>query len=289
MNRLSIALCLSTSLVALGIAVFALLETRSRATEPLMMQVQGVHELRTLLNSLQQKVDELEANHGELERPAARRDRPTPGSEVPASGETAGLRQQIEALTRRLASLENEETIARLAKSGELQVIEKELRSALDQVGDPDVSPDTRLEALKSLRRLGKTRGSLLKSAMGENGFTERDILLPMLELAQDTTLDPGFRADVVRNLVGSKVDELRQPLLDMLAFDAVPEVRAGTIDALLYHLYDSAVQEAITRSSREDPHETVRARAEMYLPKVQYFARRAAEAAGTATAGQEK
>jgi len=52
--------------------------------------------------------------------------------------------------------------------------------------------------------------------------------------------------------------------------------------------LDDPAVQEAITQVSQEDRHEAVRARAERYLPKVQYFARGSAEAAGTA-AGQEK
>jgi len=53
--------------------------------------------------------------------------------------------------------------------------------------------------------------------------------------------------------------------------------------------LDDPAVQEAITQVSQEDRYEAVLARAERYLPKVQYFARRSAEAAGTAAAGQEK
>jgi hypothetical protein len=53
--------------------------------------------------------------------------------------------------------------------------------------------------------------------------------------------------------------------------------------------LDDPAVQESLTQVIQEDRHEAVRARAERYLPKVQYFARRRAEAAGTAAAGQEK
>lgn len=289
MNRLSIAFCLSTSFVALGIAGFALLEIRSPGTESPLMQVQDSHELRMLLNSLQQKVGELEARHGELKRRVASIDTPTRSSEVPASGQAAALREQVEALTRRLATLEDEETIAQLARSGNVQLVQKELRTALEQIDAPDVSPETRFKAFRSLRRLDKTRHSMVESAMGESGFKERDIVLSMLELALDTTLDSDFRAEVVRNLVGSKVKELRQPLLDLLAFDEIPELREGAIDALMYHLGDSAVQEAITRVSREDRHEAVRARAEKYLPKVQYFARVSAEAAGNAAAGQEK
>jgi len=53
--------------------------------------------------------------------------------------------------------------------------------------------------------------------------------------------------------------------------------------------LDQSAVQEAITQVSQEDRHEAVHARAVRYLPKVQYFARRSVEAAGTAVAGREK
>ena len=289
MNRLSIALCFSMSLVAVGIAGFALVEIRSRGTESPVMPVQDLHETRSLLASLKQRVGELEIRHVRLERLAGSFDTPTRRSEVPASGETADLREQVEALTRRLATLEDDETIARLAQSGQVQVTEKELRNALDLVGDPAVSPDARLEALKSLRRLGKTRGSQYKNAMGESGLKERDIVLPMLELAQDTTLNPDFRAEVVRSLVGSKVEELRQPLLDLLTFDLIPEVREGAVDALIYHLADSGAQEAITRAAREDPHEAVRARAQRYLGKVEYFVRRTAEAEGAAPAEREE
>ncbi len=138
---------------------------------------------------------------------------------------------------------------------------------------------------------------------MAESGLEERDLVLPMLALAQDTTLEPDFRAEVVSSL-RSKVPELRQPLLDLLAFEGTPEVREGTVEALMYHLGDSAVREAITQASQEDRHESVRETAQEYLPKVQYFDRRAAEAGraeagraeagraeatGTAAAGEEK
>ena len=110
-----------------------------------------------------------------------------------------------------------------------------------------------------------------------------------MIELARDTTLAPEFRAEVVDNLAGSKVEELRRPLLDLLAFDKIPDVRGGAAQALMWHLDDGTVREAIRGASRADPDETVRKRAESYLPKIEHFDRMAAEAAGTAPAGQGK
>lgn len=295
MSRLPIALCISTSLLALGVAGLALLEVKSRAPESPLTQSQDVHDLRRLVDSLHQKVGELEARDDELEELEELEQRvggfraATTNPEAPASGPAADLPERVAAHTERLARLESEETIARLAHSGEAQIIEKDMRSALDQVGNPDVSPQARLEALRSLRRLSKTHRSLMESVMEEGDLREQDIVLPMLELVRDTTLDSDLRADVVRHLVGSKVEELRQPMLDLLAFDEIPTVREGALEALMYHLGDSAIREAITRVSREDRHEAVQARATRYLPKVQYFDRLAAEATdGTASGGEK-
>ena len=289
MSRLIAALCLSTSLIAVGIAGFALIQASSRATNSPPAEGQDARDMRLLLASLDQKVTELERRYGTIERKADGVHASTRSSQLLAPAQEAGIAEQVQALSLRLATLEDEKTIAQLAQSGEAQLAENELRTALGKVGDPSVSPDSRLEALKSIRRLAKTKGSVAKGVFGEIGFEERDIVMPMLELARDTTLAPEFRAEVVDNLAGSKVEELRRPLLDLLAFDKIPDVRGGAAQALMWHLDDGTVREAIRGASRADPDETVRKRAESYLPKVEHFDRMAAEAAGTAPAGQGK
>ena len=85
----------------------------------------------------------------------------------------------------------------------------------------------------------------MMKSLFDENEIRERDLYLPMLELAQDTTLDAAFRADVVRNFHGSRIEELRQPMLDLLASNDVPEVRTEALTTLFWHLDDATVREA--------------------------------------------
>ena len=235
--------------------------------------------------SLSEKLEALEAK-----QIASKKTIPAPGKRMPrkrvsSRAAPTDLEEQLAALALRLASLEDEETIARLAQSGEDQLTEKELRSALELIEDPDASPDDRFAALQSFRRLRKTNGLAVKNAMAEGGLTERDLVMPMLELAQETSLEPEFRAEVVRSLE-SKVPELRQPLLDLLAFEAAPEVRQESVHALMYHLGDPAVRQAITQASQNDQNEAVRARAARYLPKVQHFDQRAAEAVRTETTG---
>ena len=289
MSRLSIALCLSTSIVALVVAGFALFESRSSGTEAGRKRVQDLHELQTLLISLQERVGGLEARHDALTLRKASIDRPKQNTESPAPVPAGELREQVAALAQRLASLEDEETIAQLAQSGRVRVAEKELRGAIDLVGDPQAAPDARLDALKRLRIAAKRDWPMMEEIMGKdkNVMHERDIVLPMLQLAQDTRLEPDFRADVVRNLQGSKLEELRQPMLDLLVFDNAPEVRGEALTALMWHLDDSTIRETITQVSREDRHEDVRARAEEFLPKVEYVARMEADTAQPA--GEKK
>lgn len=294
MNRLSIALCLSTSIVALVVAGLALLESRSGGTEARGTQVQDLHEHQTLLKSLQETVGELKARQDALKLQALKQrtastETPAQNAEEPASGQPGGLQEQVAALTQRLASLEDEENIARLAQSGSKKVAEKEIRNALEQVGDPEADPEARLEALKRLRIAGKDNGAMMKSIMGENEMRERDLYLPMLELARDTTLDAAFRASVVRNFHGSRIEELRQPMLDLLASNDVPEVRKEALTTLFWHLDDATVREAITQASQEDPHEAVQATAKRVLPRVEHRDQEAAKSEDTADAVQER
>jgi hypothetical protein len=216
-------------------------------------------------------------------------DTPAHDGELPAPEQAANLKDQVAALTQRLASLEDEETIARLAQSGSKQVAVKEIRTALDQVGDPAADPKARLAALQRLRMARQKNGTMMKGMMDGHDIRWSDIVIPMLDVAQDTRLDAEIRADVIRNFHGTRVEELRQPMLDLLASDDVPAVRVEAITALFWHLDDPTVRDVITQASQGDPHEGVQARATRILPKVQHFEREAAEAAEKPGAGEER
>ncbi len=294
MSRVTMVLCFSTSLVALGVAGFALLESGAGGMESRETRVEDLNELQTLLTSLQKKVSEHEASHAALKRRtfkqrAAGTDTRTQNADLPAPGQAGGLQEQVVALTERLASLEDEETIARLAQSGGKQVAEKEIRNALEQVGDPEADPEARLEALKRLRIAGKDNGAMMESLMGENEMLPRDLYLPMLDLAQDTTLDAAFRADVVRNFQGTRIEELRQPMLDLVASGDLPEVRKEALTTLYWHLDDATVRGTIKQVSQQDPHEAVQAAAKRVLPRVENREKEAARSEDAAGAGEER
>ena len=293
MNRMSFVFCVSTCLVAVALSSFALFQNGPSGAQSDVATGEELRELQLHMASMSERLEALEVTRIASKKVAWSPGKRVPRKRVSPPPEPTDLEEQLAALTQRLASLEDEETIARLAQSGEDQLTKKELRSALELIGDPEASPDEQFAAFQSFRRLRKTNGSAVKNAMVENDLKERDLVMPMLEIAQDTTLEPEFRAEVVRGLE-SKVPELRQPLLDLLAFEAAPEVRAETVHALMYHLGDSTVRQAITQASQEDQNEAVRARAERYLPKIQHYDRRATEAVrtettATAAAGEEK
>ena len=200
-----------------------------------------------------------------------------------------GLEGQVAALTQRLATLEDGETIARLAQAGSEEVAKKEIKSALDRVGDPQADPKDRLAALQRLRLARQKNGAMIEALMGESEMRERDVVLPMLELARDTTLDSEYRADVLRNCHGSRVEELRQPLLDMLASNDVAAVRVEALTGLFWHLDEAAVRETIRETAQQDPHEAVQARAARILPKVRHIEHAAARSAGSTDGVQER
>jgi hypothetical protein len=287
---MSLALCLSTSILALAVAGMALFESRSGGPGGRGTVGQDDHELQGLLKSLQKEVAELRARQDSILQPSVeRRKSGTRGmvqtGRLPAAdpGEPGGLQEKVAALAERLATLENEENIARLAQSGSRQMEEKEIKKALDRIGDPGADPEERLGALERLRRAGKEKGEMVKQIMGENGLQERDLYLPMLDLARDTTLDSRFRAEVIRNFQGSRAEELRQPMLDLLASYDVPEVRREALTTLFWYIDDATVRETIKQASREDPQEEVRAATVKILPKIKYMEKEAAGSRGAA------
>jgi hypothetical protein len=292
MHRWSTALSLSASSVAIGLAWVALLPTEPGLGPAGFSSETGLrealHEVERHVAALDERVAALEAR-GDVARALAG-ERAVEGASAaatPAAG-TPELREQIDVLAERLARLEDDETIARLAKTGEKRVIEDEVAAALERVLDPVAPPAARLDALRSLRKLGEKHASALKRALAESELTEESFLRPVLELTSNTALEADLRVDAIRCLAELKgVEAVRQPLLDLLTFDAVPEVRGEAAHSLLWHLDEPAVRDAILRASREDPHEGVRDRIATFLPKVVHIAREAAEAAERAAGGE--
>ncbi len=297
MNRLSTALCLSVSCVALGLAAVALLERRSGGPAASSeAEVADLSELQSELDSLRERVDAFEERQAALARrtsEAYAKGRIAPRRAVgeagePVSTEGAELEEQVAVLNARLASLEDSETIARLARSGRERVAEKELLAALDSVGDPDVVPEDRLKAWQTVRRFGKSQRDRIGAEFEERGLQERDFVLPLLDLAQDATLDPEFRVEVMRSLHGSRVEEIRQPMLDVLASNESSEVRAEAMTALYWHIDDASVRQAITAVSQNESDEIMHARAQRIMPKVEHIEREAARSAESADSGEK-
>ena len=105
----------------------------------------------------------------------------------------------------------------------------------------------------------GKSKGK------GQSGPPEA--LQSIIDLARDTALGPELREEVVKTLRGERSEEVKQPMLDILADDADPRVRMRSLEVLMWHGGDPAVLETITSISREDRHEAVQQHATAIMP----------------------
>ncbi len=288
MTKLIAAFSFTFSLAAAGIAGFLLFESAEKTPGPIesdafTVSVDDVAEIKALLRGLETRVRALEAQEHQNKRaeipvtPETAEDNTTlPGSE-PELWQKRTLSEQVQALHRRLGILENSETIAKLAEDGKRQVAQTEIQNAVSCILDRESRPEDRLAAMKRLGRAVKDRKqhSLIESVMNDNELTEQDLVMPMVELAQDRTQEPALRADIIRNMAGIRIEEVRQPLIDMLLYDDATEVRNEAMHTLLYHLDNVQVRETITEISRTDPDEAVRARAEKFMPKVNWVENR--------------
>ncbi len=275
MSKLSMAVCLSLSIVSLGMAGFALLQSApgdgsSRSDEVIdNTRVEAVQEIRELASNLRADAEELRLRVEKLESIAARSLKGGKKGKAGA-GDGAGdpdLAADIAALAERLDSLESDENIAELARSGFARVRKKETEEALDLVLDTSQPATERLKAWQSLRR-GGGKGK------GQSGPPEA--LQSIIDLAQDTTLGPELREEAVKSLRGERSAEVKEPMLNILADDDDPQVRRRSLEVLMWHGGDPAVLETITAISREDRHEGVQQHAAAILPKVQHFSREA-------------
>lgn len=125
-------------------------------------------------------------------------------------------------------------------------------------------TPDERLQALRELR--------------GRDGRS-REVALAMLELIETPDLDPGTRADIIRNLDGVDFPELKDPLLRVLANDTHPETRAETVETLQPFYGDPAVHAAVAHVRDND--QDVRVRREALERLAQYEEERLEKAGG--------
>ena len=292
MNRWTFALCMPLSLVALGIAFFALSQGGPVAQAP-SRDVQFETSLRESLASLETRVVALEKSRQrsslrhrveDARKQRSSSDEDDAGEKTRAArGDDGPLDEQILALTERLALLEDDATIARLAKTGERRVALENIRNSIATVGNPDAAPEERIEAMGDLRGQFKKRGPWIVEAMEELGMEEADLVLPMLELAQDAGLETDLRSEAIESVVGSKTEEIRGPLLRLLANDLEPQIREVSMQALLWHLEDDEVRQAIVQTAENDGDAAVRARATRFLPKVEHVERELAEEAAEA------
>ena len=283
MSKLSMAVCLSLSIVSLGMAGFALLQSTqgdgpSRSDEVIEnTSAEAAQEIRELAANLRGDAEELRLRIEKLESIAARSLKGGKKGKAVAGSGDPDLAADIAALAERLEILESDENIAELARSGFARARKQETEDALSQVLDTSQPARERLRAWQSLRKGGGKKG--------QSGPPEA--LQSIIDLAQDTTLGPELREEAVKSLRGERSEEVKEPMLNILAEDDDPQVRRRSLEVLMWHGGDPAVLETITAISREDRHEGVQQHAAAILPKVQHFAREAE--AGAVRGGDSK
>ncbi len=273
MSKLTVAACLSLSIVALGMAWVALEQSAPDSGTGQVVAPGGStsaesgRAIRKIASELRSEAEGLRLRVEKLEGIAVATSKGGKEAKATPGADDSSLAADIEALAERLESLESDENIAELARSGFARAREKDAEEALAMVLDTSRPARERLDAWVSLRKMsGK--------AKGQTGPAEA--LQSIMDLAQDATLESALREDVVMSLRGERSEEVKQPMLNILADDTDPQVRRRSLEVLMWHGGDPAVLETITAISREDRHEAVQQHATDILPKVQYFSREA-------------
>ena len=142
MSKLPVAICLSLSVLAGGMAGFALLQTGSDAGS-MSSAISGdsspdetAHELKKLASALREEAEELRLRIEKLEGGTSAVSKIGEEEKTPSLADDSNLAVDIAALAERLDSLESDENIAELARSGFARAREKEAEEALDLVLD---------------------------------------------------------------------------------------------------------------------------------------------------------
>ncbi len=109
---------------------------------------------------------------------------------------------------------------------------------------DRSLTPQERLGALRALRfRDGRSH----------------EVTLAMIELIEDPSLTPPLRADIVRQLDEVTFEELKAPLLHIIASDPDVETRSEAVETLQPFYDDPAVYDAVVHVRDHDTSHEVR------------------------------
>ena len=269
MSKLPVVISLSLSLLAAGMAWVALGErgTEVGGGQDSAVDAESLSAVDLKMRRLTSEVKTLGLRLEKFEGIAAVTAKKAEKGETQPGASDPGFAADLAALAERLESLESDENIAELARSGFARAREKEAEDALSLVLDTSRPAGERLRAWQGLRKGGGKKG--------QSGPPEA--LQSIIDLARDTTLGPELREEAVKSLRGERSEEVKEPMLNILAEDDDPQVRRRSLEVLMWHGGDPAVLETITAISREDRHEGVQQHAEAILPKVQHFSREAA------------
>ncbi len=269
MSKLPVVISLSLSLLAAGMAWVALGErgTEVGGGQHSAVDAESLSAVDLKMRRLTSEVKTLGLRLEKFEGIAAVTAKKAEKGETQPGASDPGFAADLAALAERLENLESDENIAELARSGFARAREKEAEDALSLVLDTSRPARERLRAWQGLRKGGGKKG--------QSGPPEA--LQSIIDLARDTTLGPELREEAVKSLRGERSEEVKEPMLNILAEDDDPQVRRRSLEVLMWHGGDPAVLETITAISREDRHEGVQQHAEAILPKVQHFSREAA------------
>ena len=273
MSKLPVVISLSLSLLAAGMAWVALGErgTEVGGGQHSAVDAESLSAVDLKIRRLTSEVKTLGLRLEKFEGIAAVTAKKAEKGETQPGASDPGFAADLAALAERLESLESDENIAELARSGFARAREKEAEDALSLVLDTSRPARERLKAWQGLRKGGGKKG--------QSGPPEA--LQSIIDLARDTNLGPELREEAVKSLRGERSEEVKEPMLNILAEDDDPQVRRRSLEVLMWHGGDPAVLETITAISREDRHEGVQQHAEAILPKVQHFSREAAAQSG--------
>jgi len=269
MSKLPVVISLSLSLLAAGMAWVALGErgTEVGGGQHFAVDAESLSAVDLKIRRLTSEVKTLGLRLEKFEGIAAVTAKNAEKGETQPGASDPGFAADLAALAERLEILESDENIAELARSGFARARKKEAEDALSLVLDTSRPARERLRAWQSLRK-GGGKGK------GQSGPPEA--LQSIIDLARDTSLGSELREEAVKSLERERSEEVKEPMLNILADDDDPQVRKRSLDVLMWHGGDPAVLEAITAISREDRHEGVQQRAAAILPKVQHFSRQA-------------
>lgn len=266
------AACLSLSVLAIFLAVYLSRDGRDVTTtqsSDLRQLTLTIESLNERLADLEKKADAAAGQRTASVSPSARTVSKQPADDT---SEPQTVSEQLVALQERLDELEDAETIARLAETGEEQLRSQAARAFLADVTDRQIAPEERAKRLWSQ---WKEHGRL-STALGKDAFSDSETVLPLMNLARDQSLDEATRVKLLAELATSRIEEIRAPLLELFWNDPSERMRQQAVRNLTGHAADIDAQDAILWASRKDPSELVKGTAMRRLERVMHVANEA-------------